>query len=368
MSTRSKLMRGARRVIVKVGTGVLTRSSGVDRDILRGLAAQCAAIMGPKRTVVVVSSGAIGLGMLRLGLSERPQRMDALQACAAVGQGHLMRLWTDAFDAHAHIAAQVLLTHADFADRKRFLNVRRALSELLARGAVPVINENDTVAVDEISFGDNDALSSQVANVVDADVLVMLSVAEGLFDGERLVSEVRPDERVEKLVRAEKSAGGTGGMVTKVKAARAAAARGTAAIIAHGQAPNVLERVLAGEAVGTLFWPAGERLASRDHWIAHTLRARGTLIVDDGAAEALLGRKRSLLPSGIVEVRGQFRNGDPVDVVRADGSVLARGLSRYASGELSSIRGRRAKEITSVLGYHLGDEAIHRDDLVLLVP
>jgi glutamate 5-kinase len=261
----------------------------------------------------------------------------------------------------------VLLTHADLADRKRFLNARRALAELAARGAVPVINENDTVAIDEIAFGDNDALSAQVANLIGADALVMLSVAPSLLDGTERVAEVRPGDRsAERHVRRDKSAGGTGGMVTKVRAARAAAARGAAAVIVGGKEPGVLRRVLDGHDVGTLFWPATERLASRAHWIAHTLRARGTLVVDAGAATALLQQSRSLLPSGITAVRGAFRQGDPVDLAREDGSVFARGLTAYSSTELLAIRGKKTGEIATVLGFSLGDEAIHRDDLVLL--
>ena len=365
---RSKLMRSVRRVVVKIGTGVLTQAKGkIDRAVLDSIASQCAALIAEKREVVIVSSGAIALGVGELGFETRPKKMDALQACAAAGQGHLIRMWGEAFAPHKHVAAQVLLTHADLADRKRFLNARRALSELVARRAVPVINENDTVSVDEIAFGDNDALSAQVANLVGADLLVMMSVAPALLDGDRRVEEVLPgDKGAEKFVRHDKSSGGTGGMVTKVKAARAAAARGTAAVIVAGKTPGILGAVLAGENVGTLFWPAEERLASRAHWIAHTLRPRGTLVVDDGAAVAVVEKRRSLLPSGILTVSGSFRQGDPVDIARTDGTVLARGLATYSSSEMESIRGRKAAEIVGLLGYHLGDEAIHKDDLVLL--
>lgn len=361
-------MGAARRLVVKIGTGVLTDGKGkIDRAVLDGIAAQCATLAEQKREVVIVSSGAIALGVDQLGYPARPRKMDALQACAAVGQGHLIRLWGEAFAPFQRVVAQVLLTHADLADRKRFLNARRALAELLTRGAVPVINENDTVSVDEIAFGDNDALSAQVANLVGADVLIMLSVAPALLDGERRVPEVHPEDRsAERFVRKDKSAGGKGGMVTKVRAARAAAARGTAAVIAPGKQPGILESILAGEDVGTLFWPATERLASRAHWIAHTLRPRGTLVVDPGAVTALVEQARSLLPSGIVAVRGTFRQGDPVDIESTDGRVFARGLSAYSSTEIETIRGRRAAEIMTLLGYHLGDEVVHKDDLVIL--
>ena len=361
-------MRSVRSVVVKIGTGVLTGAGGrLDRAVLDSIAQQCALAAEDGRQVVVVSSGAIALGVEQLGLDSRPKKMDALQACAAAGQGHLIRLWGEAFAPHGRVVAQVLLTHADLADRKRFLNARRALAEIVAHRAVPIINENDTVSVEEIAFGDNDALSAQVANLVGAQLLVMLSVAPALLDGETRVAEVRSDDAsAERFVRKDKSTGGTGGMVTKVRAARAAAARGTAAVIAAGKSPGVLGEVLAGGDVGTFFWAAREGLASRAHWIAHTLRARGTLVVDDGAARALVEHERSLLPSGIVAVRGTFRQGDPVDVARTDGAVFARGLAVYSASEMQAIRGKRAAEIAATLGFHLGDEAIHKDDLVLL--
>ncbi len=365
---RQKLMRDVRCLVVKVGTGVLTNEHGrIDPTVFGALAGQCAAALNDKRKLVLVSSGAIALGVDQLKLAARPKRMDALQACAAAGQGHLIRVWSEAFAPYGRVVAQLLLTHADLADRKRFLNARRCLAELTASGAVPIINENDTVSVEEIAFGDNDALSSQVANLVSADLLVMLSVAPGLMDGERRVAQVgAEDGKVDRLIRETKSPGGTGGMVSKVKAARAAASRGTAALIAPGKLPGVLNRILAGEDVGTLFLPVEDRLASRAHWIAHTLRPKGTVVVDHGAVEALLARHRSLLPSGVVAVRGSFHQGDAVDLSGPEGPVFARGLVTYSSSELDSIRGRRASEILGILGYHLGDEVVHKDDLVIL--
>jgi glutamate 5-kinase len=360
-------MRRARRVVVKVGTGVLTHEGRLDPEVLASLASQCAALLAAKREVVVVSSGAIALGVEQLGYGERPRTMAGLQACAAAGQGHLIRRWGEAFARHGITVAQVLLTHADLADRQRFLNARRALDELLRRGAVPVINENDTVSVEEIAFGDNDALSAQVANVVGAELLVMLSVAPALLDRERRVDEVHPEDGgAEGLVWAGASAGGKGGMATKVKAARTASALGTGAVIAAGREPGMLERALAGEDVGTFFWPRQERLASRAHWIAHTLRPRGTLVVDDGAVEAVARHGKSLLPSGIVSVLGDFTAGEAVEVAGLGGTVVARGLAAYGADELQRLKGRQSSEVEALLGYHLGDEAIHKDDLVLL--
>ena len=262
----------------------------------------------------------------------------------------------------------MLLTHADLADRQRYLNARGALDALIARGAVPVINENDTVSVDEIAFGDNDSLSAQVANLVKADLLVMLSVAPGLLDdqGVRVPFVGAGDHSVDKFIRSETSAGGKGGMVTKVRAARAACAAGASAVIAPGREPGVVGSLFAGADVGTLFAPDPSPRSSRAHWIAHTLRPRGTLVVDEGARKAVVEGKRSLLPSGVRLVRGSFRRGDPVDVADAKGNVFARGLATYASAELEKLRGHNTREIAEVLGYNLGDEAVHKDHLVLL--
>ena len=369
--SRASLLAGARTVVVKIGTGVLTsKSGGIDRAVLDSIADEIVALTSgePARRVLVVSSGAIALGVEQLGLDARPKRMDMLQACAAAGQGHLIRLWSEACARRGRVVAQVLLTHADLADRQRYLNARGALDALVSRGAVPVINENDTVSVDEIAFGDNDSLSAQVANLVKADLLVMLSVAPGLLDDEGgRVPFVGPGDRsVDRFIRAETSAGGKGGMVTKVRAARAAAAAGATAVIAPGREPGVLSSLFAGADVGTLFAPDPTPRSSRAHWIAHTLRARGTLVVDEGARKAITEGKRSLLPSGVRLVRGSFRRGDPVDIADGKGAVFARGLATYASAELEKLRGHNTREITEVLGYNLGDEAVHKDHLVLL--
>ncbi len=371
LPARASLLATARTIVVKIGTGVLTApAGGIDRAVLDALAREIVALAAsdPPRRVLVVSSGAIALGVEQLGLDARPKRMDMLQACAAAGQGHLIRMWSEACAARGRVVAQVLLTHADLADRQRYLNARGALDALMSRGAVPVINENDTVSVDEIAFGDNDSLSAQVANLVKADLLVMLSVAPGLLDdqGARVPFVAAGDRSVDRFVRSETSSGGKGGMVTKVRAARAASAAGAAAVIAPGREPGVLGALFAGADVGTVFAPDPSPRSSRAHWIAHTLRARGTLVVDEGARKAVVEGKRSLLPSGVRLVRGAFKRGDPVDIADAKGHVFARGLAAYASGELDRLRGHNTREITEVLGYSLGDEAVHKDHLVLL--
>jgi glutamate 5-kinase len=367
---RLKLLKGVRRVVVKIGTAVLTDDEGqIDLKVVQEIARQCEHALAAGRQVALVSSGAIALGRAQLALQARPKKMDALQACAAVGQSQLIRLWSEAFAPFGRTVAQVLLTHADLAHRQRFLNARGCLFELSTRGAIPIINENDTVSIEEIAFGDNDALSGQVANLLSADLLIMLSVAPGLLDGDRCVAEVAPgDRKIDRLIWKQTSGPGTGGMITKVGAARSVAARGAMAIIAPGKLPGVLDQVLSGEELGTLFLPASQAMSSRAQWIAQTLRAKGNLSLDQGAAEALLLRKRSLLPTGVLGVEGSFARGDPVDLAGPDGSVFARGLSAYSSAELGMIRGRRTREIYSILGYHLGDEVIHRDDLVILKP
>jgi glutamate 5-kinase len=361
-------LREVQRCVIKVGTAVLTGADGdIDRQIVQALATQCANLINSRRSIAIVSSGAIALGIKQLGLSARPKRMDALQACAAVGQGQLIRLWSEAFSAHQRTVAQVLLTHADLANRQRFLNARRCMSELQSRGAIPVINENDTVAIEEIAFGDNDSLAAQVANLMNADLLVILSVAPGLLDGERRIGAVDAEDRsAERLVRSETSAGGTGGMTTKLNAARSATARGITTVVAGGKEREILRRIFDGEDVGTLFRPAQGNLRSRAHWIAHTLRPKGTIVVDGGAAVAVLERNRSLLPSGVISVQGAFGQGDPVDLADANLKVFARGLSTYSSSELESIRGKQSSEILAILRFHLGDEVVHKDDLVIL--
>jgi glutamate 5-kinase len=364
----------ARRVVVKIGTNALTRSTGrVHRPHLERLGAQLKAI-AEGRQLVVVSSGAIALGVERLKLAERPTDIPGKQACAAVGQSRLMRAWEEVLE--PRVVAQVLLTHSDVQDRRRYLNARHALERLLHDGVVPIINENDTVSVDEIKFGDNDTLAGLVAGLVGADLLIILSDVAGLYDADprthpeaRLVPEVRGVDA--KLLAAAGGAGsraGTGGMATKLRAAIAVTELGLRCVIAAGHEPEVLDRVLAGEPLGTLFEPdAASPRHARTAWIAHALKPRGTLLVDAGARDAVVVRKKSLLPSGIREVTGTFSQGDPVDLATSDGGVFARGLAAYGAEELRRLAGRKSAQIESLLGYRGLDEAVHRDDLAVLV-
>jgi len=364
----------ARRVVVKIGTNALTHATGrFNREHFRALCADLSSV-AEGRELVVVSSGAIALGVERLGLASRPKDIPGKQACAAVGQSRLMQAYEEALGEGGRTVAQVLLTHEDVQDRRRYLNVKHALERLLASGVVPVINENDTVSVDELKFGDNDRLASLVASVVEADVLVILSDVEGLYTADprkdpgarriELVDEVGPE--LLALAGGSGSAVGTGGMATKLQAAARAMERGIRCVITSGAAQGRLRAVMAGEPVGTLFEARANRRTARMAWIAHALRPKGRLLVDAGAREAIVSGKRSLLPSGIRGVEGAFTRGDPVDLVDVAGQVFARGLCAYEDSELKRIAGRKSSEIEGLLGYRYIDEAIHRDDLAVL--
>ncbi|WNG55284.1 glutamate 5-kinase [Archangium gephyra] len=373
-SSGRNAVRAARRVVVKIGTNALTNATGrFNRAHFEALGEDLLwAAQG--RELVVVSSGAIALGVERLGLPARPKDIPGKQACAAVGQSRLMQAYEEAFGKADRRVAQVLLTHGDVQDRRRYLNVKHALERLIGAGVVPVINENDTVSVDELKFGDNDTLAGLVAGVVEADVLVVLSDVEGLFTADprkdpdaRLLSQV--DAVTPELLALAGGSGslvGTGGMATKIRAAARVTELGVRCLITSGAVPGRLRSVLSGEPVGTLFETSGSRRSARMAWIAHALKPKGKLIVDPGAREAVVTSKRSLLPSGIRLVEGDFGRGDPVDLVDEQGQVFARGLSSYDDGELRKIAGLKSADIESVLGYRYLDEAVHRDDLAVL--
>jgi glutamate 5-kinase len=361
--------------VVKIGSGVLALpGGGVRREVMASLAEGIAVLVEQGRQVVVVSSGAVALGMERLGMTVRPTDIPSLQAAAAVGQSRLVLAWEGYLGRSGLTVAQLLLTHADVSDRTRYLNARRTLSLLLERGVVPVINENDTVSVEEIKFGDNDQLSAQVAGLCDADALLMLTNVEGLYRSD----PARPEHtllvgaldgltaQAPEAIGPSRSATGVGGIHSKVEAARKAAIFGVPTVIARGARPEVLREVFAGHEVGTLVLPQEARLSARKRWIAYTLKPQGELVVDAGAERALRGAGKSLLPAGIVEVRGVFAPGDPVAVLGADGVEFARGLVAYGAAELGRIRGHQSRDIIEILGYQYIDDAIHRDDLVLL--
>jgi glutamate 5-kinase len=355
----------ARRVVVKIGSRLLAESPA---GRPAALADQIVALRARDVETVVVSSGAIALGVKALGLTRRPAELPALQAAAAAGQSRLMQHWEHAFAVHGVVIGQVLLTHDDLGDRRRFLSARLTLRALLDLGAVPIINENDTVATEEIKFGDNDQLAALVCNLVSADLLIILTDVEGVRDaaGTR-IPLVRDGERDARPV-ATTAAGdgvGSGGMASKVASARIVTRTGVPAVVASGRVPTVLADILSGVDVGTLFVP-GAGLSARKHWIAYGARPAGRLVVDDGAVRALTQAGKSLLPAGITAVDGEFGAGETVSVVALDGRELARGLVAYDAEDLRKIRGLQSVEFEATLGYRGSGEAIHRDDLVIL--
>ena len=360
------------RIVVKVGSSVLSSGPGkLDQRALRRLANDLAAVRQQGGEVVVVSSGAILAGWQRLGLAARPKTTVAKQAAAAVGQSRLMRAWEAAFDRRGIATAQVLLTQEDVRQRHRYLNARNTLFELLRLGVVPVINENDTVAVEEIKFGDNDVLSALVAGLIDADRLILLTDQEGLFTADpRRCASARLIERVPFNKALEIEGGGagpmgSGGMASKIRAARMAAAAGVKAVIAGGARPGVVRTLADGGRAGTLFEPRAGGLAQRKQWLAFASHPRGRILVDDGARAALVQRSKSLLPSGVRVVEADFDAGDVVSLV-CRGAEFARGLTNYAAKELERIRGLKTSEIEGVLGHKPADEVVHRDNLAVL--
>ncbi len=365
---RSELMAGVRGVVVKLGTQVLTDERGrLDADLIGRIADQVHALKERGLRVAVVSSGAIGAGLAALDLAERPEALPRLQACAAVGQAGLMRAFDEALKRHGRHAAQVLLTRGDMEDRTRYLNVRNCIHALQAYGAVPVINENDTVSVDEIRFGDNDILAAMVTNLLRADLLVLLTTVEGVYrDADRtdLFDVVEDFEETSEAADGSRSALGTGGMASKLEAVGKVLAAGEMAAIADGRRENVLGDLLAGQAVGTLFLPRTAKLSSRRRWIGLTRRPRGKLVVDAGAARAIRNRK-SLLAIGITRVEGTFEAGDVVQVADSAGKELAQGLTNYSAADADRIKGLKTDRFRQVLGEHPYDEVIHADNLVL---
>jgi len=369
---RARLV-AARRVVVKVGSQVLCGADGrLDEAVVAALCAELAAVRQTGREVLLVSSGAVASGTGALSQVANPTLLGK-QALAAIGQPLLMARYREAMAGHGLLVAQILLTHADLAHRGRFLHARRVMAELMAAGILPIVNENDTVAVEELKFGDNDALAAQVAHVVGADALVLLTEVEGLYTADpgldphaRLLSAVAQDDETALAAAGPgTSQFGTGGMKSKVLAARKAGDVGVLTAIARGRRPGVLTALLAGEPVGSVFAPAGRRLTGRRSWIATSVRTRGTLHVDAGAAAALCTGGRSLLPIGVTRVDGEFAVGDPVLVCGPDGAAVGRGLARYDAVDARRAVGLRSEQIASVIGWLPAQELIHRDDFAL---
>ncbi len=369
-----RLIRDARRLVVKVGSALVTNNgTGLAHDALAEWASQIARLRSDGREVVLVSSGAIAAGMQRLGWTVRPHAMHELQAAAAVGQMGLAQTYETVFSRHGLGTAQILLTHEDLADRKRYLNARSTLTTLLQLGVVPIINENDTVVTDEIKFGDNDTLGALVANLIEAECLIILTDQAGLYTvdprrdpGATLVSQARADDAgLESMAGGAGSGIARGGMITKVRAAQRAARSGAHTLIASGREPDALVRLAAGEDMGTLLYATATPLAARKQWLADHLQLAGSLILDEGAVRALASGK-SLLPIGVVAVEGDFERGAAVACRAPDGREIARGLINYPGSEARRIARCPSAEIEGILGYVDEPELIHRDNLVLL--
>ncbi|PIP84645.1 MAG: glutamate 5-kinase [Elusimicrobia bacterium CG_4_9_14_3_um_filter_62_55] len=363
-------LKAARRIVVKAGTSMLTGPSGrVDRRRVHRLAADLVSLRSGGRDVALVSSGAIAFGMDALGLTRRPKTLGALQACAAVGQGRLMHAYSQAFDRRGLPAAQMLLTRDGLESRSRFLAARRTFEEVFKAGGIPVVNENDTVATEEIAFGDNDVLSVHTAHLIRADLLIVLSDVDGfhLKDGSRVravgsIEEI--DRDLVQHLRERRRETTVGGMGAKLEAARKAMRLGIPLLIVDGAARGVLARAAAGDDTGTLFSAAGKITGARKRWIAFTAARKGTVVVDGGAVDAL-ARNKSLLPSGVRSAEGAFEAGDIVEIAREDGGVIGRGVAAYACPEIRRIAGKRSAQIEAALGRKGKDEVIHRDDIVL---
>ncbi|WP_158775634.1 glutamate 5-kinase [Cobetia sp. L2A1] len=364
----------ARRIVVKIGSALLTDDGrGLDDASIGRWVDQIATLHARGVEVIVVSSGAIAVGMSRLGWKARPSGVHELQAAAAVGQNGLTQCYEEHFQRHGLTTAQILLTHDDLSNRKRYLNARSALRTLVELRVVPVINENDTVVTDEIRFGDNDTLGALVANLLEADALLLLTDQEGLFDADprhdpsaRLIEEAQADDPI--LVKVAGGGGllGRGGMATKVRAARLAARSGALTVIASGRQPDVITRLVAGERFGTLLLPEHAPIAARKRWLAGQLQVRGTLTLDAGAVNVLTTRGSSLLPVGVKKAEGSFRRGDMVQCVDESGVRVAKGLVNYNAEDAGRILGLPSHQIEAALGYMEAPELIHRDNLIVL--
>ncbi len=374
VNVRKQTLSCVRRVVVKLGSSVVTTKNGLDRRIIRGIVDDVCEFKKLGKEFIIVSSGAVAAGVRRLNLKGGAKTIPQKQAAASVGQSRLMAAYEEAFDRHNVRVGQMLLTKDDLTHRRRYLNARNTLTTLMSLGVVPIINENDTVAVDEIKFGDNDNLSALVATLADADLLLTLTDMEGFMDCDprtnpdacliSLVEDLTPE--VKQLASGTSSGVGLGGMASKLEAASKVRVSGIPMIIACGKIPNIVMKAMQAELCGTLILPAKETISARKHWIRYNLEPEGELIVDRGAAAAITQAGKSLLPIGVTSVNGEFEHGASVIVRDADGNKLAVGLANYSSDEMRKILGRRTAEIDWILGFRRNDEAIHADNLVVL--
>ena len=374
MSETRKRMRDARRWIIKVGSSILTDDGqGLNHELIRSWTADIAALLAEGREVVLVSSGSIAEGLVRLGWNVRPTAVNELQAAAAVGQMGLVQAYESGFKSFNRNTAQVLLTHEDITDRRRYLNARATLNTLIRHGVVPIINENDTVTTAEIKLGDNDTLAAQVANLIDADVLVLLTDQDGLYnkdprqhsDAVLLERADASDPNIQNFAGPSGTTIGSGGMGTKVLAAKRAAQAGTTTVVAAGRYPNIIAELAKGAPLGTMFTSQQEPVDARKRWLSNHLRANGELVLDAGACSALRHKGVSLLAAGVQQCRGEFSRGELVSCVAEDGSEIARGLANYNADEVRQVLGLPSDRFVEVLGYAMEPELIHRDNLVV---
>ncbi len=372
---RKKIVGKVRRIVVKVGSSILASvEKGLHDEVFSHLTKEISDLKRQGYEIVLVSSGAIAAGMEKLGYKTRPQAITLKQATAAVGQTRLMNIYENYFSRFQQMVAQVLLTHDDLSHRRRFLNARNTLLTLLELGIIPIINENDTVVVDEIKFGDNDNLSALITNLIGADLLIILTDIDGLCDSDprvnpnaRCISLVEDtDVDMGGIVGETRSEMSVGGMISKIQAARKASRFGIPTVVARGTKEGVLHQILKGKEIGTLILPKSDALSSRKHWIAFNPKPKGDVTVDDGAKKAIVQKGKSLLPSGVVKIKGSFDRGDLVTCLGPRGKEFARGLVNYSATELEKIKGQRSDRIEPILGYKYSDEVIHRDDLVVL--
>lgn len=366
---RKEIFNNIKRMVVKVGTSTLTfPDTSLNIGQIGNLVKDLVQVKESGREVVLVTSGAIATGMCKLGLKTRPKSIPDQQAAAAVGQSHLMRIYELIFSEYGQIVAQVLLTQGDINDRKRYINASNTLSTLLQANVIPIVNENDTVAVDEIKFGDNDTLSAMLTNLIKADLLIILSDIDGFYDQDgKVISAIHAiTPEITRLAGGEGSGVSVGGMITKLRAAEIVTGAGEMMVIANGKKAGIVTKILAGEDEGTIFLPRSYKMPSRKRWIAYSNKCKGVIKVDEGAKQALVMRGKSLLPSGILWVSGDFEFGDAVKCIDENGIEFARGLTNYSSKEIEQIKGKKTDQVESILGYFYYEEVIHRDNLVIL--
>ncbi len=370
---RKSLFKSARRIVIKAGSGILTGKDGLNRNTINNITNDICELRSKGFEIILVSSGAIAAGVRKIGYSKRPEAISEKQAMAAIGQGRLMNAYEKAFGRHGYTVAQILITRDDLNNRRRYLNARNTIFTLLSWGIIPVINENDTVVIDEIKFGDNDNLSAMVANMTDSNLVINLTDIDGLYDDDPRINKKaslltvveKIDNMILKYANSTPGALGTGGMASKIAAAKKATLKGIPVIIANGRKRGIIKRIIQGEDAGTLFIPQIQAICGRKHWIAFSRAIKGKIIIDDGAVKALMKNGKSLLPSGIAEVTGRFNRGDSVQVMDHQGNEIAIGMVDYNSVDLDKIKGLNSSKITSLLGYKHNDEIINRDNLVI---